>query len=82
MKVKHKKLQEAVEFLTDWKNWPWHRMVTCEREIVLATLVELGLIQGRRHPSGGKIYKLGRKFYGRTDGFKATDFKKFKRLEE
>lgn len=74
------KLEQAVAYFADGKNWAWNTVISSRdaADSALNILAEFRLIEKREHPSGGTIWKLGRKLYGRTDGMTIRKFNKLK----
>ena len=76
------KMEELVKHLSDPYKFNWTRMISHRdaADQMLGMLAENGFIDGREHPYGGKIWKVGNKLYGRTDGVSLSNFKKLKKL--
>lgn len=65
------RLEKVVASLSDEMVWNWTRQGWSERDAadaVLRLLLEVGLIEHRGHPSGGSVWRVNGKLYGRLDG--------------
>lgn len=66
----NERLTVLVSELADDMQWNWTRSLS-ENDAamkVLQRMAKLGLIEHRRHPSGGNIWRVNGKLFGRTDG--------------
>lgn len=71
------RLEVVVADLADPMEWNWTRQGLSERDAadgVLVLMVRAGLIEHRRHPSGGNIWKVNGKLYGRLDDITLEKF--------
>ncbi len=70
-------LEKLVKHLSDPYEFNWTRVISHRgaADIFLQLLVDGKFIEGRDHPYGGKVWKVGRKLYGRTDGVSLKSFK-------
>lgn len=50
--------------------WHWTRVMSCRdaAEAFLDLLAREGLIEQRRHPYGGQVWRVNGKLFGRVDG--------------
>lgn len=68
-------VQHLVATLADEMQWNWTRQGLSERcaaDAVLRLMAQLGLIEHQRHPSGGDVWTVNGKRYGRTDGLETS----------
>jgi hypothetical protein len=73
-----KALEDVVANLADHRVWLWSLAIS-QRDAAdhcLRVMMNNGLIEGRRHPYGGNVWKVGNKLFGRTDGVTLKSFKK------
>lgn len=71
------RLEVVVADLADPMEWNWTRQGLSERDAadgVLRLMVRSGLIEHRRHPLGGDIWKVNGKLYGRLDNITLEKF--------
>ncbi len=75
-----KKLEKAVLYFVDHKNWDWTIMCSHDAvpRIALRVLADCGLLEARTHPLGGNVWKFKGKLYGRTDNMTIRKFNKLK----
>lgn len=84
MSEKHAiKLEKVVKILADGYIWNWTEMVSCRNAAdgVLRLLAYEGLIDGRRHPSGGLVWRVNGKLFGRTDSITHKNFTELRKVE-
>lgn len=65
------RLEAVVADLADPMKWNWMDQGLSERDAadaVLSRMASFGVIEYRRHPSGGNIWKVNGQLYGRLDG--------------
>ena len=62
-------MEALVAELTDWHRWPWTQMLSYDdaATLFLARLASHGFIERRKHPSGGYVYRVNGKLFGRLD---------------
>lgn len=74
-------LERVVEDLADPYRWNW--MQGCSHrdaaDHALTLLAREGIIEKSEHPSGGLIWRVNGKLFGRTDGITHAKFDKRKR---
>lgn len=74
-------LERVVENLADGIKWNW-RYAWSPRDaadVVLRLMVEEGIIERAKHPSGGDIYRVNGKLHGRTDDITHEKFDALRR---
>lgn len=56
--------------------WHWTRVMSCRdaAEAFLELLAHEGLIEQRRHPYGGQVWRVNGKLFGRVDGMTHENF--------
>ena len=74
------RLERVVAELADPLEWNWTRMMSHRdaADCALSVLAREGLIQKRRHPLGGLVWRVGDALYGRTDGITSENYHELK----
>ena len=62
-------IERLVEELADGFRWNWTRMLSYRdaADLVLRRMSELGIIEERKHPFGGSVWRVNGRMFGRLD---------------